>query len=402
MIACNMAGTGTECQLPSTGGSSSTEKCNSLDDDCDGKVDEGLDCDDTPCTPSGPEMCNGVDDDCDDNIDEADPNLNRRCGEDRGICMPGTQRCIAGMLRCVGGVLPGAEICNGKDDDCDGNIDDEAPCPEGNSCIEGACRRECDPSIEFPCPVGYLCKPAPTSTGTFCLPGACALCKSTEICRDDHCVDPCDGVQCADNESCVLGNCKDCLQLGCPSGQICFERSCQEDACRNIRCSDTEFCFKGECMPLCENKDCGTGERCNASGQCERDRCAGVSCGSGEVCRGGTCSADPCAELTCNFGDLCVGELGCIADPCALTTCPRGSTCAVGETGLPSCIAPTKAAKPPARYIGGGGSGLTTCSVTAPGSGAAGAHASWLLVPALVWGVRRRRARRISLSKRAG
>lgn len=399
-IECNTAGTGTACKLPLTGGTSSTETCNSLDDDCDGKVDEMLDCDDTPCTPNGSEVCNAVDDDCDDKIDEDDPNLGHECGKNLGICMPGMQRCVAGMLRCVGGTTPGVEICNGKDDDCDGEIDDQAPCPEANACIEGACRRECDPSIEFPCPVGYLCKPAPTSTGTYCLPGACALCKSTELCRDDTCVDPCDGVECADNETCVLGNCKDCTQLGCASGQICFEQSCQEDACRNNDCSDTEFCFKGECRPLCDDTECPTGQRCNASGTCEKDRCAGLTCEVGKVCRGGSCGTDPCAELSCNFGDVCVGEMGCISDPCAVTTCPRGASCTVGQSGLPSCLSPTKPAKPAARYVGGGGSGLSTCNATRPNGGAP-APAGWLLLLAIAWSVRRRRARRISQSKRA-
>jgi hypothetical protein len=400
VIACNSAGTGTECMLTSMGGMSMAETCNSLDDDCDGKVDEMLDCDDTPCTPTGSEVCNALDDDCDDKVDEDDPNLGHECGLSVGICMPGMQRCVAGMLRCVGGVMPGTEICNGKDDDCDGNIDNEAPCPEGNECIEGACRRECDPSIEFPCPVGYLCKPAVTATGTFCVPGACALCKSTEICRDDTCVDPCDGVECTENEKCVLGNCKDCTQLGCANGQICFERTCQEDACRTTECADTELCFKGECKPLCDDNNCATGERCNTSGSCEKDRCAGVSCESGKVCRGGTCSSDPCLELSCDFGQVCVGEMGCIADPCSLTTCPRGATCSVNEAGSPTCVSPTKPAKPPVRYVGGGGSGLTTCSVTQPG-GSAPSNAGWLLLPAIVWSVRRR-VRRNSQSKRAG
>jgi len=232
------------------------------------------------------------------------------------------------------------------------------------------------------------------------VPGACALCKSTEICRDDTCVDPCDGVECTENEKCVLGNCKDCTQLGCANGQICFERTCQEDACRTTECADTELCFKGECKPLCDDNSCATGQRCNTSGSCEKDRCAGVSCESGKVCRGGTCSSDPCLELSCDFGQVCVGEMGCIADPCSLTTCPRGATCSVNEAGSPTCVSPTKPAKPPVRYVGGGGSGLTTCSVTQPG-GSAPSNAGWLLLPAIVWSVRRR-LRKNSQSKRAG
>jgi uncharacterized protein (TIGR03382 family) len=156
-------------------------------------------------------------------------------------------------------------------------------------------------------------------------------------------------------------------------------------------------------LPFCDSDKCAAGERCNAAGECERDRCAGVTCEGGQVCRGGKCTDDPCAELTCNLGDVCVGEMGCIADPCALTTCPRGAQCLVSEAGLPVCAGPTGPEKPPARYIGGGGSGLSTCAVTQPNAGSP-ASAGWLLVPALVWGVRRRRARRVSKSQseRAG
>jgi hypothetical protein len=383
----------TECKYSGTAGMSSAEKCNLLDDDCDDRIDEGLDCDDVPCTPTGPEVCNAVDDDCDNKVDEADPDLDRECGKTMGICRPGRQRCVAGMLRCVGAVLPGMEICNGKDDDCDGVIDNEAPCPEANQCIEGQCRRECDPSVEFPCPVGYLCKPGPSSQGFFCLPGACALCKSTEICVDDKCADPCDGVECADNETCVLGNCKDCTQLACTDGKICYERECQEDACKNNNCSDTEFCFKGECLPLCDEHECGAGERCGASGQCERDRCAGVKCDAGQVCVGGTCAADSCADLTCTLGDVCVPERGCVADPCPVTMCPGDGTCTVGGDGQPLCTTPAKPTKPPKRYVSGGGSGLSTmCAVGTPGGSGSGA-APWLLVPALIFTWRRRSRR---------
>jgi len=400
VIGCNAAENGTECKLTNNGGTSSNEMCNSLDDDCDGKVDEGLDCDDTPCTPTGAEVCNAVDDDCDGNVDESDPNLDRECGETRGECKPGRQRCVAGMLMCVGGTLPGMEVCNGKDDNCDGEIDNEAPCPVGNQCIEGACRRECAPSIEFPCPVGYLCQPAPNSQGFFCLPGACALCKSTEVCEDDQCVDPCESVSCADNETCVLGNCKDCTSLGCSDGRVCYEGVCQDDLCRGTQCGTNEFCFKGDCLPLCDEAKCPAGERCGLSGTCERDRCSDVTCDDGEVCRGGRCTADPCAEIQCTFGDVCVGELGCIADPCVLTMCPSGSTCSVGEQGQPICVGAAKPPGRPNRYVSGGGSGLSHCSVTQLGAGASTAAFAWLLVPALVWSLRRRRVRRSSQSTR--
>lgn len=50
--------------------------------------------------------------------------------ENRGICRAGTQRCESdGWTACTGETLPHAEIPdNGLDDDCDGLIDEGAPC----------------------------------------------------------------------------------------------------------------------------------------------------------------------------------------------------------------------------------------------------------------------------------
>src|SRR5690606_22798515 len=52
-------------------------------------------------------------------------------------------------------VQPGTEVCNGQDDDCDGEVDEDT-CPDGE-CIDGACRYRCR-SGEFPCPPGEVCR----------------------------------------------------------------------------------------------------------------------------------------------------------------------------------------------------------------------------------------------------
>lgn len=54
---------------------------------------------------------------------------------------------------------PQAEVCNGLDDDKDGQIDEGASCPAGQSCVEGACsaiNTPCGSSAD--CPVGQVCK----------------------------------------------------------------------------------------------------------------------------------------------------------------------------------------------------------------------------------------------------
>ncbi|MBU1411967.1 hypothetical protein KKC22_10665, partial [Myxococcota bacterium] len=171
-----------------------TETCNSLDDDCDGVVDDGLlkACysGGSGCTETAPgsgvfncvgvcragnsacaagawgsctndvlpraEECNGLDDDCDGSIDE---NLTRTCytgpGGTLGVgaCIAGTQTCTAGAWStCSGEVRPVTETCNNVDDNCDASVDNmgNLTCGVGicnhsvPKCIAGA-TQTCDP-----------------------------------------------------------------------------------------------------------------------------------------------------------------------------------------------------------------------------------------------------------------
>jgi len=74
------------------------------------------------------ERCNGSDDDCDGEIDEDDPRLGELCELGGiGACATGAYVCVDGGLECED---PGPvdEICNGEDDDCNGIVDDEPVC----------------------------------------------------------------------------------------------------------------------------------------------------------------------------------------------------------------------------------------------------------------------------------
>ena len=374
---CKADGSGVVCKTPTA--TPGKEICNNKDDNCNGQIDEIPGC--QGCVIQ-PEVCNGIDDDCDGTPDDNLPTST--CGVNVGECKTGTADCVNGKSTCKGGTLPTNEICDNKDNNCDGIIDgiietcyppntagcdpktgickgqckmgskkcttgswgtcqgfvgpgpekcdgvdnncdgvtdEKAECPGGSQCIAGQCTLPCSGN-EFVCPTGQYCKNG-WCVGTTCDVAACKA--KGGVCKAGECVDLCKDVTCGKLSKCVAGQCVDdsCYQAHpCTGGKICAQGVCVEDPCKNHSCSDAQFCQDGKCIDLCSSKTCAAGQTCKL------------------VDEGGTkrskCVDDLCANKDCGANHICI-DGKCEVDPCEAVTCGAGEFCLAGKCHKDTC-----------------------------------------------------------------
>lgn len=270
-------------------------------------------------------------------------------------------------------VYPGAkEICDGKDNDCDGKKEGAMarPCYNGTA----GCTKKQDGT--------YTCQQPCKAGQETCTNGSWTSCQgevksSKEVCdkQDNDCngkID--DGLSCPEvipepppepkpepgpepkpepvqdagtstesvTETSGEGGSpesSDCYKDGCPKGQVCKNGACVADPCDGVSCQANEFCRDGKCITACGC--CAKGEVC-IEGKCDKDICDGVKCNAGEVCNpnSGQCGADACAKVTCNAGKVCFSGV-CIDDPCNNVKCPSDMKCENGQCVGKNCATET-------------------------------------------------------------
>ncbi len=340
------------------------EVCDGVDDDLDGRVDEGspaVECGVGECRVESPtcdagqaivcvagrperELCNALDDDCDGQTDEALPG--RVCGF--GVCRREAAACVDGEVPPCEPGIGSPELCNGIDDDCDGPADEDLGV---ESCGVGACARTqplcrqgrlrvCEPGrpgVETCDGLDNDCDGATDEAGASgscgvgqcarqvegCVNGAPAPCvpgePSAETCdgADNDCDDRVDEDFVGRRASCGLGACTRTVEV-CQAGRPV---DCEPGAPTPETCDGTDEDCDGRVDDAPRPELCGLGNCTAESAFCRDGRAEG--CWPGEP-----------AEELCNLeDDDCDGATD--EDFVGLV-----STCGVGacQSSVPRCL----------------------------------------------------------------
>ena len=260
------------------------------------------------CLANGiaPETCNGRDDDCDGRIDEGLPS--RSCDRSAdGLSCPGIEVCAGAAGYVCDAPVPGPEICDGVDNDCNGVADDPFVDAVGLYTSEqhcGGCDVDCDALL-------------PGATDTACEVGpqgaACRVvsCPPGSFANDDRtaCLGLPDALcrPCESNEDC-LGPDSRCLTFD--EGERACGRDCAPGSPYGTTCPDGYDCVAGQCRPVSETCQC-TSESVGATRSCLVLTCDGFeTCEpSGDGFEWGSCDISAWREACDGLDNDCDGAV---------------------------------------------------------------------------------------------